>query len=114
MSATVASLARKRINLVIEGDDEMPLAVECDGEAWQGPKQYEADLFDQRPSSWPNGDLSGVETDARLFASGIPATPLLRDNVEHRHVLPKLKKVGVAVPPPRRRPRSPFPPQNPR
>jgi hypothetical protein len=41
-------VARKRIDLVIEGDDGLRLAVECDGEAWHGPEQYAHDTFRQR------------------------------------------------------------------
>jgi very-short-patch-repair endonuclease len=41
-------VARKRIDLVIEGDEGVRLAVECDGEAWHGPDQYELDMFRQR------------------------------------------------------------------
>jgi very-short-patch-repair endonuclease len=47
LSAQV-EVARKRIDLVIEGDDGVRLAVECDGETWHGPEQYELDVFRQR------------------------------------------------------------------
>ncbi len=47
LSAQV-EVARKRIDLVIEGDDGVRLAVECDGEAWHGPEQYESDIFRRR------------------------------------------------------------------
>ena len=40
-------VATKRIDLVIEGGNAR-LAVECDGDAWHGPDEYEADMFRQR------------------------------------------------------------------
>jgi len=40
-------VAEKRIDLVVE-DRERRLAVECDGDAWHGPDQYEADMARQR------------------------------------------------------------------
>ena len=40
-------VANKRIDLVIEGGNAR-LAVECDGDAWHGPDEYEADMFRQR------------------------------------------------------------------
>ena len=40
-------VATKRIDLVIEGGIAR-LAVECDGDAWHGPDEYEADMFRQR------------------------------------------------------------------
>ena len=40
-------IARKRIDLVVE-DGERRIAVECDGDAWHGPEQYEADMARQR------------------------------------------------------------------
>lgn len=46
LSAQV-QIAKRRIDLVIEGDG-IRLAVECDGEAWHGPEQFEDDLFRQR------------------------------------------------------------------
>ena len=47
LSAQVA-VAKKWIDLVVEGDDGVRLAVECDGETWHGPEQYELDIFRQR------------------------------------------------------------------
>lgn len=44
LSAQV-QVAKRRIDLVIEGDDGVRLAVECDGEAWHGPERYEQDVF---------------------------------------------------------------------
>ena len=41
-------VGRKRIDLVIEGEEGRRLAVECDGDAWHGPEQYEEDMFRQR------------------------------------------------------------------
>jgi integrase len=41
-------------------------------------------------------EFVGAEPDAWLFASENPDKPLWRDNVWHRHMLPKLKKVGLA------------------
>jgi very-short-patch-repair endonuclease len=43
LSAQV-QVARKRIDLVIEGNDGARLGVECDGEAWHGPEQYDLDV----------------------------------------------------------------------
>jgi very-short-patch-repair endonuclease len=40
-------VAEKRIDLVIEGT-ESRLAVECDGDAWHGPEDYERDMARQR------------------------------------------------------------------
>ena len=40
-------VAGKRIDLVIQGGSSQ-LAVECDGDAWHGPDQYEADMARQR------------------------------------------------------------------
>jgi very-short-patch-repair endonuclease len=40
-------VAGKRIDLVVQ-DRERRLAVECDGDAWHGPDQYEADMARQR------------------------------------------------------------------
>lgn len=40
-------VAGKRIDLVVE-DRERRLAIECDGDAWHGPDQYEADMARQR------------------------------------------------------------------
>lgn len=39
--------AGKRIDLVIEGN-QAQLAVECDGDFWHGPEQYEKDSERQR------------------------------------------------------------------
>jgi very-short-patch-repair endonuclease len=39
--------AGKRIDLVIEGNKSQ-LAVECDGDTWHGPEQYEQDMARQR------------------------------------------------------------------
>lgn len=47
LSAQV-QVARKRIDLVVEGDDGVRLAVECDGDVWHGPERYEQDMFRQR------------------------------------------------------------------
>ncbi len=38
----------KFIDLVVEGDEGLRLAVECDGEAWYGAEQYDADIARQR------------------------------------------------------------------
>jgi very-short-patch-repair endonuclease len=46
--STQVEVARKRIDLVIEGDEGVRLAVECDGEAWHGADEYAADLARQR------------------------------------------------------------------
>ena len=40
-------VASRRIDLVVEGGNAR-LAVECDGDAWHGPDEYEADMFRQR------------------------------------------------------------------
>jgi very-short-patch-repair endonuclease len=40
-------VAGKRIDLVVEGN-ESRLAVECDGDTWHGPEQYEHDAMRQR------------------------------------------------------------------
>ena len=40
-------VANKRIDLVVEGGNAR-LAVECDGDAWHGPDEYEKDMFRQR------------------------------------------------------------------
>lgn len=40
-------VAEKKIDIVIEGNKNR-LAVECDGDAWHGPEQYENDQFRQR------------------------------------------------------------------
>ena len=40
-------VVNRRIDLVIEGGNAR-LAVECDGDAWHGPDEYEADMFRQR------------------------------------------------------------------
>jgi len=40
-------VANRRIDLVVEGGNAR-LAVECDGDAWHGPDEYEADMFRQR------------------------------------------------------------------
>jgi REase_MTES_1575/AAA domain len=37
----------KRIDLVVEGENAR-LAVECDGDRWHGPEEYEKDMFRQR------------------------------------------------------------------
>jgi very-short-patch-repair endonuclease len=47
LSAQV-EVAHKRIDLVIEGNEGIRLAVECDGEAWHGADQYAADVARQR------------------------------------------------------------------
>jgi very-short-patch-repair endonuclease len=47
LSAQV-EVAHKRIDLVIEGDEGVRLALECDGETWHGADQYAADLSRQR------------------------------------------------------------------
>jgi very-short-patch-repair endonuclease len=46
LSAQV-QVASKRIDLVVEGEG-VRLAVECDGDEWHGPEQYEADMMRQR------------------------------------------------------------------
>src|SRR4029077_3237842 len=38
----------KFIDLVVEGDEGLRLAVECDGEAWHGAEQFDADIARQR------------------------------------------------------------------
>jgi hypothetical protein len=38
--------SRANFDLVIEGDG-VRLALECDGDAWHGPEQYEQDVFRQ-------------------------------------------------------------------
>jgi len=40
-------IAEKRIDIVIEGVNKR-LAIECDGDAWHGPEQYENDQWRQR------------------------------------------------------------------
>jgi len=40
-------VAGKRIDIVIEGDHDR-LAIECDGDFWHGPEQYEKDMIRQR------------------------------------------------------------------
>ena len=40
-------VANRRIDLVVEGGNAR-LAVECDGDEWHGPDEYEADMFRQR------------------------------------------------------------------
>lgn len=40
-------VAGKRIDLMVEGVDAR-LAVECDGDAWHGPEEYESDMARQR------------------------------------------------------------------
>ena len=40
-------VANRRIDLVVEGGNAR-LAVECDGDAWHGPDEYESDMFRQR------------------------------------------------------------------
>lgn len=47
MSAQV-KVGPKSIDLVVEGQDGLRLAVECDGEFWHGPDEFERDLFRQR------------------------------------------------------------------
>jgi very-short-patch-repair endonuclease len=47
LSAQV-EVARKRIDLVVEGYEGLRLAVECDGDQWHGPDEYERDVFRQR------------------------------------------------------------------
>ncbi len=46
LSAQVA-VGERLIDLVIEGRDGVRLAVECDGDAWHGPEQYDRDRFRQ-------------------------------------------------------------------
>ncbi len=41
------NVAGKRIDLVVEGGNAR-LAVECDGDTWHGPDQYDADMLRQR------------------------------------------------------------------
>ena len=41
-------------------------------------------------------EFVGVEPDAWLFASKNPANPLWRYNLRHQHMLPKLKRIGLA------------------
>ncbi len=40
-------VAKKRIDLVVQGKTAQ-LAVECDGDAWHGPEQYDKDMYRQR------------------------------------------------------------------
>jgi very-short-patch-repair endonuclease len=40
-------IANKRIDLVVQGKTAQ-LAVECDGDAWHGPEQYDKDMYRQR------------------------------------------------------------------
>ncbi|MFC1660322.1 AAA domain-containing protein [Gemmatimonadota bacterium] len=42
------SFAGKRIDLMVDGIDDARLAVECDGDEWHGPEEYEADMARQR------------------------------------------------------------------
>lgn len=47
LSAQV-QVATKSIDLVVEGDEGLRLAVECDGEAWHGADRYDEDVARQR------------------------------------------------------------------
>lgn len=40
-------IGRKRVDLVVEGE-RTRLAIECDGDRWHGPDEYEKDMFRQR------------------------------------------------------------------
>ena len=41
-------VAHKKIDIVVEGDEGVRLAVECGGDAWHGVEQYDLDLARQR------------------------------------------------------------------
>ena len=46
--AAQVQVATKFIDLVVEGEDGLRLAVECDGEAWHGAERYAEDVARQR------------------------------------------------------------------
>jgi hypothetical protein len=75
--STQVEVAKKRIDLVIEGNDGVRLAVECDGEAWHGPEQYDSDLFRQRQLQRAGWRFARVRESPLLFrrAEGDPRSP---------------------------------------
>jgi very-short-patch-repair endonuclease len=45
---TQVRVGNHRIDIVVEGDEDRRLAVECDGDRWHGPDQWPADMQRQR------------------------------------------------------------------
>lgn len=45
---TQVRVGQHRIDIVVEGDDDRRLAIECDGDRYHGPEQWPADMLRQR------------------------------------------------------------------
>src|SRR3546814_12851182 len=45
---TQVRVGQHRIDIVVEGDDDRRLAIECDGDRYHGPEQWPADMQRQR------------------------------------------------------------------
>ncbi len=112
-----------RIDLVVEGANDRRLAIECDGDAYHGPEQWQRDMARQRvleragwtfwrcfASTWKLRreavleDLLGTLASLRIEPCG--AAQSLPAQVERRHVriedLRHLGRAGAAVIPMRR------------
>jgi very-short-patch-repair endonuclease len=79
-------IAGKRIDLVVDGLDAQ-LAVECDGDEWHGPEQYEHDMARQRQlerAGWTFVRLRGSD----FYANRQDATRTITDACEELKIYP--------------------------
>ncbi len=79
-------VATKRIDLVIEGGNAR-LAVECDGDAWHGPDEYEADMFRQRQLERCGWEFFRVRQSA-FYLNRVRALEGLWRALEERSIVP--------------------------
>jgi very-short-patch-repair endonuclease len=79
-------VAGKRIDLVIEGGHAR-LAVECDGDRWHGPEQYEADMQRQRQLERCGWEFFRV-SEAAFYSNEEDALTPLWQMLEERGIVP--------------------------
>ena len=80
-------VAGKRIDLVVEGG-QARLAVECDGDHWHGPEQYEKDMQRQRQLERCGWEFFRVRESA-FYANKEESLGGLWGMLEERGILPK-------------------------
>ena len=79
-------VAKRRIDLVIEGGNAR-LAVECDGDEWHGPDEYEADMFRQRQLERCGWEFFRVRQSA-FYLDRVRALEGLWRALEERNIAP--------------------------
>ena len=85
--------AGRRIDLVIEGG-QARLAVECDGDTWHGPDQYEEDMWRQRQLERCGWEFFRVRESA-FYANREIALEKLWLMLEEREIFPASASGGV-------------------